>query len=314
MTKKDFKRRIFSQSMLILASFFSFFFDSFSQPLSGIFPKYDAYSETQSNYFEWNKLDNAIDYTVLLSQDPSFSIISVQSPALSITNWTSPALSYGTWYWKVQASTGFGFEESVSNKFTVYEPSNSSSLSLWLKPDAGIVLDASNKVNLWIDQSPNGFVFNQSNSIKRPVVNPSGFNSFPTISFSGGQVLDGGDILDLGTSSRSMFVVGNMGSSNQTIFAKSVAAAAPSRYALLKDGASTAYLYTEAVNNNIYSTFNTNNIAFYALESNRTTSMERQSQQRILTRLAKKPSRYSPITSMWLILKRSENWTHNANR
>jgi hypothetical protein len=141
-----------------------------------------------------------------------------------------------------------------------------------LKADAGVTLDASNKVQQWSDLSANSHVMSQNLAAKRPTVVNNSVNGYPSISFAGAQVLSGGDILDLGFNSRSMFVVGKMAASNQTLLAKSRAANATFRYALLKDGTSTAFLFQSDNNTSNYSAFNSTNFALYNAFVNRTTA------------------------------------------
>jgi hypothetical protein len=146
------------------------------------------------------------------------------------------------------------------------------STSLWLKADAGVTPDASNKVQQWTDLSANGYVMNQNLAAKRPTVVNNSVNGYPSISFAGGQVLSGGDILDLAFNSRAMFVIGKMAATNQSLIAKSKAANATFRYGIIKDGANTAFLFQSDNNTSNYSVFNTTNYALYNGFVNRTTA------------------------------------------
>ena len=247
----------------------------YAQPLSGILPKRQAYEYSQTPVFNWNALNGAIAYTVFLSQDPSFSSGVTQSPSLIITSWSSGSLAYGTWYWKVSANIVSGSQTSPTYQLTIYDPSQNANLSLWLKADAGITLDVNGKVQTWTDLSLNAFPLTQSVITKRPGLLPVSLNNLPSLSFNGTEFLNGGDILDIGTSSRSMFVVGKIGATNQTLYAKSVAALANNRYGLLKDAAQTALIYQENVSNHIYSTYNTNNHALYSIVSSRIVNKNR---------------------------------------
>jgi hypothetical protein len=146
------------------------------------------------------------------------------------------------------------------------------STSLWLKADAGVTPDASNKVQQWTDLSANGYVMSQNLAAKRPTVVNNSVNGYPSISFAGAQVLSGGDILDLAFNSRAMFVIGKMAASNQSLLAKSKAANATFRYGIIKDGANTAFLFQSDNNTSNYSAFNTTNFALYNAFVNRTTA------------------------------------------
>lgn len=244
---------------------------SFSQPLTNILPKNQDYIWIQPLNLSWNKLNGSLDYKVYLSQDPSFLSGVIISSNLSTTNWNSPFLSNGLWYWKIEANMGSISQFSGVFSFKVFTPDDDPNLSLWLNCDSGIVLDVNNFVQEWQDHSSNGYIISQSNSPNRPFVESGSINGMPSVRFSGNQFLSGGDILDLGLSSRSMFVVGQVGSNDQTLFAKSVAAGQPSRFALIKDGLQTALIMQEIAPSSIYSSTNNTQYAFYQAVSNRVT-------------------------------------------
>jgi PKD repeat protein len=266
---------LFYRYTFLLLLFISCSTAGFSQPLSGVFPKFDAYEYQSTVNFQWNSMPTAIDYTVVLAQDEAFTINLTQSPAITLTSWTSGPLVYGTWFWKVLGNDGLTITESSTNKFTYFDPSQGSNLSLWLKADAGLTLDINGNVDTWTDLSPNAHQFTQTNSIKRPSITASSLNNLPSLTFTGNHFLNGGDVLDIGTSSRSMFVIGKMGSSNQTMFSKSIAALASSRYGLIKDGVQTAFIYQDVTSPHIYSPINNTNFSLYSIVSNRSTSKNR---------------------------------------
>lgn len=241
----------------------------FSQALSGIVPKHQAFEYSLTPTFEWNEHPQATEYVIELSQDPTFAIITVQSPALVATSWTSTILTYGEWYWRVKATVGSETEFSSSYSLTLFSPSELSSVIFWIHGNQGVSLDVNGKVETLTDVSPNAYQLTQPNEIRRPVLTANGFNNHPAFTFSGNQFLNGGDILDIGTESRTMYVVGNMASSNQSFVAKSIAGAAGGRYAIIKDGLQSAYLYEGSGLNQIYSPFNTNNYALYKTETSR---------------------------------------------
>lgn len=241
----------------------------FSQALSGILPKHQAYEYSLTPTFEWNEHPQATDYVIELSQDPTFASISVQSPALVTTSWTASTLSYGEWYWRVKATVGSETEISAIHSLTIFSPSQLSSVIFWINGDNGVDVDVNGNVQTLTDLSPNAYQLTQPLDVKRPIFTPYGYNGHPAFTFSGNQFLNGGDILDIGTESRTMYVVGNMATSNQSFVAKSIAGAAAGRYAIIKDGTQSAYLYEGSGLNQIYSPFNTNNYALYKTETNR---------------------------------------------
>jgi len=245
------------------------------QPLSGITPKYDANVHQQQVSFQWNSLSGAIDYNVILAQDLNFSVNVTSSPSITGTAWTSGVLPWGIWYWKIVATTASGSVESGVNKFNHFVPSESFNTSLWLSAGAGLTLDANGRVQSWTDQSQNAYVLTQSDANKRPFNVASSFNGFPTINFQGSHWLSGGDILDLGNSSRTAFVIGNFNGTNQTFFAKSNSVVAPSRYALMRLGTQSTVIYQETADNHLLSPTSTTNFALLNWENNRSASVNR---------------------------------------
>jgi len=217
----------------VLAVFLGWGAAALAQPLSGILPKYEAYVYQASINFQWNSMPGAVDYTVVLASDPAFTQNVIQSPPQIGTTWSSSPLGFGTWYWKVIGNDGITNTESATHKFVRFDPSQSSNLSFWIKADAGLVLDGSGRVEGWLDLGPNNHLLTQTTATKRPFVTAISYNGLPAINFQGAQVMNGGDILDLGSSSRSMFVVGRMSGLNQTFFSKSFLGTGPNLYGLL---------------------------------------------------------------------------------
>jgi hypothetical protein len=258
------------QLILIFSSGLGSFF---AQPLSGILPKNQSNLSNFNVSFQWNSSPNAVNYRVQLASNNTFSSNYSQSPLTNLTSWSSFVPTQGTYYWRIKAYTANDSTCSPTYTFTYFTPSSLNSTSLWLKADAGVTPDASNKVQQWADLSANAHVMSQNLAAKRPSVVNNSVNGYPSISFAGAQVLSGGDILDLAFNSRAMFVIGKMAASNQTLLAKSKATNATFRYALLKDVTSTAFLFQSDNNTSNYSAFNTTNFALYNAFVNRTTAM-----------------------------------------
>lgn len=257
------------QLILIFSSGLGSFF---AQPLSGILPKNQSNLSNFNVSFQWNSSPNAVNYRVQLASNNTFSSNYSQSPLTNLTSWSSFVPTQGTYYWRVKAYTANDSTCSPTYTFTYFTPSSLNSTSLWLKADAGVTPDASNKVQQWADLSANAHVMSQNLAAKRPSVVNNSVNGYPSISFAGAQVLSGGDILDLAFNSRAMFVIGKMAASNQTLLAKSKAANATFRYGIIKDGANTAFLFQSDNNTSNYSAFNTTNFALYNTFVNRTTA------------------------------------------
>lgn len=244
----------------------------FAQPLSGILPKNQSNLSTFNVSFQWNSSPNTVNYRVQFASNNTFSSNYTQSPLTNLTSWSSFVPTQGTYYWRIKAYTANDSTCSPTYTFTYFTPSNLNSTSLWLKADAGVTPDASNKVQQWADLSANSHVMSQNLAAKRPTVVNNSVNGYPSISFAGAQVLSGGDILDLAFNSRAMFVIGKMAASNQSLLAKSKAASATFRYGIIKDGANTAFLFQSDNNTSNYSAFNTTNFALYNAFVNRTTA------------------------------------------
>lgn len=238
---------------LILTAFLFIGTRLLAQPLSGILPKYDAYVDQPIVTFEWNALPGAVDYTLVMASDAAFTQNLIQSPSQTGTSWISDPLDFGTWYWKVIGNDGTTNTEGNIGKVTYYLPSQDPNLVLWLKADQGITLDANNKVQTWQDLSSNTHILQQTTDTKKPIIQTNVLNGFPTVRFQGGQVLSGGDILDLTNRSRSTFVVGNHTSTGVgNFYAKSLLAAASGRYAMnYRNNNDLRSFYTEFIDYNI---------------------------------------------------------------
>lgn len=242
--------------------------NSIAQPLSAILPKYNSFISTENVEFLWNEKSSSISYQIFVASDPQFSSNVTQSPILFTNNWTVNLIQ-GTWYWKVVSSDGTNTFESGTSRFVRYNPGQENSLSFWINADSSFVLDGANKVEQINDLSNNQYVLSQTNSTKRPTVVNSSFGGHPSYSFSGAQWFSGGDILDVGTNSRAFFCVAKMAVTNQTVYSKTVAAAANSRYALLKDGSQTAFIYQDNTEHHNYTATNSTNFALYTNLINR---------------------------------------------
>ena len=261
--------------MLFLFGIFISSSDLNAQPLSGILPKYDAnVHQTQVN-FQWNSMPSAIDYTVVLAQDPNFTLNLISSPSISTTSWTSGVLPWGIWYWKVIGNDGNSNVTSAINRFNHFIPSESFNTSLWLSAGIGLSLDVNGRIQSWTDQSQNGYVLNQTDANKRPFNVATSFNGLPTVNFQGAHSLSGGDILDLGNSNRTAFVIGNFNGTNQTFFAKSNSVVAPSRYAMMRLGTQSTIIYQEAADNHLISPTSTTSFALLNWENNRTSALNK---------------------------------------
>jgi hypothetical protein len=247
-------------------------FSSKAQDFSAYWPKHNAYTEQFSPEFQWNSVPGATGYVWRIANNLSMlNPIDVVNTS-SLSTFPSSSLTYGLWYWQVEAVLPVGSVFTQVYALRVFDPSQAADLALWLKADAGLTLDANGRVQIWQDLSPAGLQFSQTTDTKRPWPNVPGMSGLPSLQFSGGQVLDGGNVLNIGTNSRAMFLVGQMTGSNQAFYAKSIAAGQPNRYGLLRDGIQNTFLYQDNAARNIVSATVSNGFAFYSALANRSTS------------------------------------------
>ena len=115
------------------------------------------------------------------------------------------------------------FSAPASAAPPAFSPTDISGLKLWLKADAGVTYDGSNRVSAWADQSGQGNNASASGD-ERPVYSASGLNSKPTISFNGSaQVLTITDNASLDFSTMSAYLVikrDDDGGQNDVVFIK----------------------------------------------------------------------------------------------
>jgi PKD repeat protein len=183
----------------------------FSQSLSTVYPKNGVVFQEAPIHFKWNNSPGALNYSVVLSQDANFLIGNINSPLVTILDWTSSTLISGLWYWKVIANDGFQSFESNVSTFTIFEPNSVSGNTLWLSAD-GSVTEFSGQVLAWSDNSSNGIAFAQGVAADQPtlVVNEPSLNNKSVIQFDGNSdFLSAGNVLNIGTNSLSIFLVGN---------------------------------------------------------------------------------------------------------
>jgi hypothetical protein len=240
-----------------------------SQSFTTINPKFNQVFSNQQPFFRWNSYPNAIQYLLEITQSPNFSsgIISNSTTSNSF-NYTS-FLPYNDWYWRVKAITATDTILSNISRFSVFLPNNLSENVLWLNAESGIVLDANNKLSSWLDQSGSGFSFNQNIDSKKPIVVSNALNNRPAIQFSGGQVLNGGDVLDLGLNSRTYFAISKINGQNMSVFSKSKACFCNDRYALLTDGNNTGFLSQQISQYNVYNSGVNNSTSNYTIRQDR---------------------------------------------
>ena len=230
-----------------------------AQSFTGVNPKYDEYMQPGTPVFEWNTT-GASSYTLEVASDPSFATIVFTEVT---TNTSTPApspLSSGIYYWRVFDGGNY----TPSYRFQIFEPAQDPNLRAWLDPNTGVTQNGSGEISSWSDPI-NGLSFDQNNTAEQPQFEANGFGGHPEIQFSGSQVLEGGDVLDLNSNSHSFFVVARSSGDGQAIFSKAIFAGQQSRYALWYSGGESQFLYHDNVNRTVaYDTISTSNEFFQA--------------------------------------------------
>lgn len=114
-----------------------------------------------------------------------------------------------------------------------FTPTNIPGLSVWLRADSLVVKDVNDNVSSWNNSMAGGASFTQGTATLQPKWTANVLNGKPVIRFDGSNdFLSAGDNYDIGTNSRSVFIVCR--SNNPTLgtfYAKSLAAGQPNRMA-----------------------------------------------------------------------------------
>lgn len=189
--------------------------------------------------FTWQPSANAIRYQLQVATNPLFTNPVINTTVFQ-TQYTTSALPINAslYHVRVIAYSVCGDSAVTTvhtfNRFTptVYQ----NNLLLWVMADGTVVKDASNLVSAWTNQAPLGNSITQLISSFQPTWLPSitQLNSKPVLRFDGNDFLSGGDVFNLGSKSRSSFIVGRMNGSTNTYYAKTLLSAANNRYALFK--------------------------------------------------------------------------------
>ena len=213
---------------------FSFSYSAVAQPLTAVVPKHNIQTHLTPDTFGWNSDEDATSYTFELSADSLFgTLIHSQSLTQHFLNYTG-SLSNGDYFWRITAHyAALPNRTSQTHKFTIFTPAGHPNLKLWIAADTGVVI-TSGAVSQWNDLSGNNFHLTQTTAANRPIILNNAIGNKPAVKFDGvNDFLDGGNILNLGNKSNTIFLIGktNSTAANATFFAKSLAGAVSSRYA-----------------------------------------------------------------------------------
>ncbi|CAN5442494.1 hypothetical protein BH09BAC1_BH09BAC1_07840 [soil metagenome] len=208
--------------------------------------------------FSWQPVANAYVYLLEVSTNNAFSnvVFTATTTATSISTATiPPALTQ--YYWRVKAVNvcNAGGISSVRSFYNI-SPINMPKLVFWVSGDGPLQKSTSNFVSDWFDRSTaNANVF-QNNAVKQPrwVDSLPKINYKPAIRFSGNNVLEGGDKLDVRTNDRTIIIVGQMDANNAdgTYIAKSYPGQQlHDRYGIARSGGQLFHIFDDVTERSI---------------------------------------------------------------
>ena len=175
--------------------------------MSCVYPTNGQFVMDDTVDFLWNTDTDILYYELITSADASFA--AADTICCSANNYSVAAEQFGdTTYWKVRAynhcmrageSTPYMFRKTIGGQMNF---ASDTTLQLWLRADSVELTDG--KVSRWYDLSSNQYEIVQTDAASRPM--PNGKFS---MSFNGTSTyLTGGNILDLGNSGWTWFIVG----------------------------------------------------------------------------------------------------------
>lgn len=135
--------------------------------------------------FSWANSPGVSQYSLLVSPDPTFSSQVSHFNNLTNTQLVDTLSGNQTYYWRVIAYNICGQATiSLTDTFTVFDPSNLQGLALWLKGDDGPVTNG-NAVSEWDDRSGNNGNVYQSNTLQQPTLSTENLLNFkPALNFT----------------------------------------------------------------------------------------------------------------------------------
>lgn len=129
-------------------------------------------------------------------------------------------------------------------------PDQLSGLLVWLKPDS-VVKDSNNRISSWVNVV-GGANFSQATASRQPLWVDSVWNGKPAVMFDGSDFFNAGtNAYNIGTSSRTIFIVAQSDSPTCTFYAKSTTGAGNNRIALTNTGAGLVQLYFDNAARNV---------------------------------------------------------------
>lgn len=207
-------------------------------------PTNNIIQSNSSVLFGWNSVSNTITYELQYSTSSNFNSPTT-IPGIVTDTVTINGLNTGSYYyWRVRSVTSSG-PGSWSNayQFGLFGPADFPNLIYWVKADEDVTTDALQRVTQWDDQSSSAAHASQADPAKFPTLVANGLNGKPVVRFDGSDALVGGDVLDLGNSNRTWFVLGKANATSSTYFSKARAAADVNRYGIIYNGGNLTVVY-----------------------------------------------------------------------
>lgn len=210
--------------------------------------------------FVWTASTNRYQYQLEVSTNSNFSNI-IFSDATTDTALTTSAIpsTLGQYFWRVRAINVCNVTSTSSTRnFFRISPADMPNLVFWVRGDGPLIKSSSNFVSDWFDLSPQSNHVYQLNNIKQPrwVDSLAKINYKPAIRFSGTNVLEGGDKLDIGKKSRTIIIVGQMDASvsSGTYIAKSLPSPVVNRYGVIRSNQQLFNVYHDQTDRTISTT------------------------------------------------------------
>ena len=154
------------------------------QELSQVWPANEMVFEDSIVHFTWNSIPTA-EYIMQLSSDSLFNSI-IEDYHTATSNELNLELSAGqTYYWRVKAVSSNHVYLSLIRKFSIFNSHFLSNLDLWLKADTGTIINGTNQISEWHDQSGKGNTMIQSISNQQPILVSNQLNGHNIVHFNG---------------------------------------------------------------------------------------------------------------------------------
>jgi PKD repeat protein len=227
--------------------------------------------------FIWNPSANAAFYTLEYSQDSTFltGTTSVSHITTNSVQLTIP--SSNIFFWHVIAYNFCGNNiSSQTCKFTIFSSLSVNGFMAWYKADS--VHRNGNMVDTVFDCSGNGHIVIQNNNAFKPLFVQSigQLNDQATLRFDGSNdYMDGGNVLNQGDNSCTIYIIGKSNFVNGTYLAKAINGNGSGRYAIYYYASDLTYLYEDNLIRQLNVTHNIGSYELITAISDRSVSLNK---------------------------------------